>query len=212
MAKMEISATQPGSRQVQKSEEMRKRICDATLKCLADVGYERVSTKLISETGGMSRGAVNYHYPTRNDLLVAAYAHLLNSWEDRWPFTEVDQVGALDPGVLVDALWQGLFAQETYHAILELMLAARKDEELSTRLRKTLGPWAESRDIRTAALLGADLGSDAVLNLLQLNLCILRGITVNRFFDGTALTERSLVALWKEMFVAKLANLNTRTD
>lgn len=195
--------TRPRSRgavQEQKSFNMRRRICDATLRALADVGYERVSTKLIAETGGMSRGAVSHHFPTRNDLLVAAFARLLEEWERDWPFTDVADGATLNSDALIDAIWRGVYANETYHAILELMLAARKDQDLGERLRATGIPWAKKRDRRTIDLLGACCDDDEIYHLLQLNLCVLRGITVNQFFEKGRSSDAALIATWKKMF------------
>ena len=55
---------------------MRARLMDATIECLVEHGFGGTSTTLISERAGVSRGAQLHHFPTKNDLVVAAVEHL----------------------------------------------------------------------------------------------------------------------------------------
>ena len=51
---------------------MRARLLDATVDCLVEHGFSHTSTTLVSERAGVSRGAQLHHFPTKNDLVVAA--------------------------------------------------------------------------------------------------------------------------------------------
>jgi len=55
---------------------MRARLMDATIECLVERGFGGTSTTLVSELAGVSRGAQLHHFPTKNDLVVAAVEHL----------------------------------------------------------------------------------------------------------------------------------------
>ena len=55
---------------------MRARLLDATVDCLVERGFAGTSTTLVSERAGVSRGAQLHHFPTKNDLVVAAVEHL----------------------------------------------------------------------------------------------------------------------------------------
>ena len=55
---------------------MRQRLLDATVECLVERGWSGTSTTLVSERAGVSRGAQLHHFPTKNDLVVAAVEHL----------------------------------------------------------------------------------------------------------------------------------------
>lgn len=197
-------ATQKLSKQEEKSLSMRRRVCEATIAVLASVGYERVSTKLVAEHGKMSRGAVNYHFPTKNDMLVAAYKYVLEDWEKSWPFRAMIEGEKIAADDLIDALWTGLFSTGTYLAVLELMLAARLDENLGARLRAALPAWSGPRDMRTARLIGLDTNDEKALRLLHLNLCMLRGLSVNQFFAAGTRAEDKLIEIWKEIFVREI--------
>ncbi len=194
----------PLSKQEAKSVDMQRRVCAATVSVLAEVGYERVSTKLISERGKMSRGALNYHFPTKNDLFVAAYEYVLAEWEKEWPFCELDAQGSLSTEALIDALWTELFSKSTYLAILELMLAARLDPDLGTRLRAALARWSKKRDRRTIQMMGLDPDDEMASKLLRLNLCMLRGICVNRFCADGTYAEEPLIEIWKDILAREM--------
>ena len=55
---------------------MRARLLEATVECLVERGFAGTSTTLVSERAGVSRGAQLHHFPTKNDLVVAAVEHL----------------------------------------------------------------------------------------------------------------------------------------
>ena len=55
---------------------MRQRLLDATVDCLVEHGWSGTSTTLVSQRAGVSRGAQLHHFPTKNDLVLAAVAHL----------------------------------------------------------------------------------------------------------------------------------------
>src|SRR5215475_8730258 len=62
--------------QEERSRAMRARLMEATIECLVERGFGGTSTTLISERAGVSRGAQLHHFPTKNDLVVAAVEHL----------------------------------------------------------------------------------------------------------------------------------------
>ena len=61
---------------------MRQRLLDATVECLVEHGWSGTSTTLVSERAGVSRGAQLHHFPTKNDLVLAAVEHLSEVRDD----------------------------------------------------------------------------------------------------------------------------------
>ena len=55
---------------------MRQRLLEATVECLVEHGWSGTSTTLVSQRAGVSRGAQLHHFPTKNDLVLAAVEHL----------------------------------------------------------------------------------------------------------------------------------------
>src|SRR3954449_2997046 len=62
--------------QEERTRLMRARLLEATVECLVERGFAGTSTTLVSERAGVSRGAQLHHFPTKNDLVVAAVEHL----------------------------------------------------------------------------------------------------------------------------------------
>ena len=62
--------------QEERTRAMRARLLEATVDLLVERGFSGTSTTLVSERAGVSRGAQLHHFPTKNDLVVAAVEHL----------------------------------------------------------------------------------------------------------------------------------------
>lgn len=53
-----------------KSETSRKQVLDAAIQALAKNGYARTSVSDIAALAGMSKGAVHYHFESKDDLIA----------------------------------------------------------------------------------------------------------------------------------------------
>jgi AcrR family transcriptional regulator len=109
---------------------MRARLLDATLACLVELGYGGTTTTEVVRRAGVSRGAQVHHFPTKQDLVVAAIEHVLERRQDEFRLS----FAALSPEErtltrALDLLWS-LMSGPTFAAWLELALAARTDPEL----------------------------------------------------------------------------------
>src|ERR1041384_4109803 len=58
-------------RRYKKSELSRKQALDAAIRVLAERGYAKTSVSDIAEAAGMSKGAVHYHFESKEDLIVS---------------------------------------------------------------------------------------------------------------------------------------------
>ncbi|MFN3200774.1 MAG: TetR/AcrR family transcriptional regulator [Bradymonadia bacterium] len=168
----------PQGRQQEKSAEARRRICEATLACLAEYGYQGTSTTRIVQQAGISRGAMQHHFPTKHEVIVATAGHLI-----RQVIGAAErkarrlQAGPEGFRAFIEYLWARLFDTQQYDAVLELMLAARTDEALRAQLLPTLAQTNTLIEERLSALAhGAD-GEDPAL-LLAMTRFMLRGLAL----------------------------------
>lgn len=185
--------------QAERSNATRQRVCEATLDVLVEVGYERLSTTLVAEKAEVSRGALTHQFPMRNDLLVAAYTHLVDSWGTGYPFGEDPATTRLSHLDMIDAIWENIFGDSRYMAALELMLAARQDNELGLALRQVMVDWLTRRDRKAVELLGFNEPSEEDALFIQMTLSVLRGIAVHRTLDRDDSVAEKLVAIWKNI-------------
>ncbi len=68
--------------QVQRTAAARRRLIAATRELVAAQGVGNTSVAAIGELAGMSRGAVNFHFGSKDDLLVAVTEEVTSDWEN----------------------------------------------------------------------------------------------------------------------------------
>ena len=113
---------------------MRARLLDATVDCLARLGYAGTTTTEIAKHARVSRGAQLHHYPRKEDLVIASVEHVFRLRLEDFgkAFAGVPADTDRRP-VAVDLLWK-MFQGPVFHAWLELVVAARTDKALREAL------------------------------------------------------------------------------
>lgn len=185
--------------QAERSSSTRWRACEATLEGLAEFGHERISTTMIAQKAKISRGALTHQFPTRQELFVAALRHLHEDWERNSPVALPMNHPVVPMSELTEQLWKTMFDDRRYIAAVELMLAARQDNELGRILRAEMARWIKIRDDSLLRLLGHGPGDSSATKLLHLTLSVLRGIAVHRSFDQNDKLAPELLSLWVSM-------------
>ncbi len=131
------SAQRPLTRQAQKSDQTRTSILDASIQCLAEAGYTKTTMTAIAKRAGLSRGAMQYHFETMQDVLLATIEHI-----EVLRLEELEAVGGRlarrGPGEdhfedRVDALWAFLHEPASM-AFFELSVASRSDPGLNATM------------------------------------------------------------------------------
>lgn len=118
-----------------KSLRTRARILDAAMKLFAEVGYHAASNSTIADAARLTRGAMLYHFATREELVEAAVQHI--ELARARLFEEAARASAA-PGLdaseaAIDAYW-ALLHETPFVAFAELEAAARTDPMLRSRL------------------------------------------------------------------------------
>lgn len=120
--------------QADRSSATRTKLLDATIACLVDVGWAGTSTTEVVRRAGVSRGAQVHHYPTKDDLVLAAIEHLLvrRTEEYRQAFDALPEERRTLHEAL-ELLWAQCFSG-SFDAWLELVVAARRTPTLHARV------------------------------------------------------------------------------
>lgn len=118
-----------------KSQRTRARILDAALRLFAQIGYHAASNAVIADAAQLTRGAMLYHFATREELVEAAVAHIELH---RARLLEQSASAPHPPGLdaaehAIDVYW-GLLQEPAFVAFAELEAAARTDPMLDRRL------------------------------------------------------------------------------
>ncbi|MBI1200520.1 MAG: TetR family transcriptional regulator [Phenylobacterium sp.] len=125
-----------------KSQRTRARILDAAMRLFAEIGYHAATNAVIAEAADLTRGAMLYHFATREELVEAAIAHIdLN----RARLSEQAAAAPAAPGVdaaehAIDVYWR-LLHETPFVAFAELEAAARTDPMVSDKLASSRGAF-----------------------------------------------------------------------
>jgi AcrR family transcriptional regulator len=199
----------PPRTQGQRTADSRSLILDAAIDGLVTDGYHRTSTVAIQTRAGVSRGRLLHHFPSREELLIAAAQHLvqervaeMDDWIARSPHGRAGGAERID--LATDLLWE-TFRQPYFWAAMELWTAARTDPDLRTALLE-----AERRLLRTIekavdTMYGPVLsGHPEFADVRDLVFTSMRGVALTyALHDRDPLTEPHL-ARWKRLLTRTL--------
>jgi AcrR family transcriptional regulator len=171
-----------------------ERLLDATIKTLVERGYKGTSTVEVCKRAGVSRGAQLHHYPTKQALVSAAVDHLLSQ-----RVTDLTDRLARAPQGLLDLedaasfLWK-VYTGESFYAWLELVVAARTDEELRVLVAELDARVVNrAQQLVQAFLLPWVTDPQEVAAMTRLILAIFDGLATHRILTGDdALAKRAL--------------------
>ncbi len=110
-----------------KSRRTRARILDHAARLIREIGYGAANNAVIAEAAGLTRGAMLYHFPTRESLVAGLVEHL--SAQSDALFAEAARARAPGADVAehaIDSYWRLLHAPPVL-ALRELGAAARTD-------------------------------------------------------------------------------------
>ncbi|WP_131754902.1 TetR/AcrR family transcriptional regulator [Actinomadura fibrosa] len=118
-------------RQEERTAATRRLLLDATVACLVEYGYHGTTTTRVVERAGVSRGAQVHHFPTKNELVLAAVQHLAARRAAEFAERGLGELRrSADPvGDLLDLVWEA-HQGPLFEASMELWVAARTDPEL----------------------------------------------------------------------------------
>lgn len=66
----------PKQPQQERSRATRLKLLEAAVSCLAERGWSGSTVAVVAERAGVSRGAAQHHFRTREDLFTAAVEHV----------------------------------------------------------------------------------------------------------------------------------------
>jgi AcrR family transcriptional regulator len=205
---------QTGSRQrrrtqAQRSSDMRQRLIQATIACLAQDGYAGATISRITARAKVSHGASGHHFASKTALIKAAAETIIDS--GRLVLHEVLERQGCGPGNIGAAaqeVWQRLHSTRLMRAFLELSIAAQHDRELAGILKRLAA--ASWNDVRQAT--APDPGDGQVqdeLVLVALTRSFLLGLALQYHGWGETRTIRPQLEAWGQVLSG---SLQARTD
>src|SRR4051794_32796990 len=182
--------------QEERTRAMRARLLEATVELLVERGYAGTSTTLVSQRAGVSRGAQLHHFPTKNDLVIAAVEHLSDARRDelRAGTAELPR-GRRRTRAVLDMLADH-FTGPVFTAALELWVAARTDPALHAAVAPLEQRIGRETHRSTVELLGVDESEPGVRELVQATLDLVRGLGLANTITDDAARRRRILDRW----------------
>jgi AcrR family transcriptional regulator len=125
----------------------RRQIVEAAVAVIAEQGLPKLSLSEIEEKAGMSRGQLTYYFPTKEDILLAVFDHLLALMKER-----VQAGDAPNPCKVQGSGWDRLRYFLTM-VMLQPMQQAEEFHSLQYTFLSQIGHRADFRE-RLASLYG----------------------------------------------------------
>jgi len=117
-----------------KSQKTRARILDQAMRLIAEIGYHAATNPAIADAAGLTRGAMLYHFPTREALVEAAVAHIQAERSTLFRAAAADlPAGADVTEHAIDSYWD-LLHSVPFQAFAELEAAGRTDPAIHALL------------------------------------------------------------------------------
>ncbi|MFD0112533.1 TetR/AcrR family transcriptional regulator [Streptomyces sp. NPDC058320] len=200
---MPADLTTPRTRQEQ-AAGTRALILGAAIDCLVEHGYSGASTLAIQARAGVSRGRLLHHFPSRDELLVAAAQHLADVTlaqveKDMTAQLADEPEGPRRTDRCIELIWDTL-RESHFWAAMELWIAARTNPALAAALRPhERGLGAVVRSVVDSVWGPTVRAHPQYPQLSELLLTSMRGVAlVYGFEDRPAATDPHL-ALWKSL-------------
>lgn len=189
----------------ERSRATRRRLLETTIRCLAEQGWEVSTVGHIAAEAGISRGAVQHHFRTREALILAALEHM---FEERVALLDAltdpggagpERVHAVVTG-LVDAV-----GGELFRAALQVWTVAAADPELRSAVVPLERRFARGVHRRAVRLLGVDDADPALRGLIQATLDLARGLALADVLTDDSRRRARVVRAWSDQLAVALA-------
>lgn len=182
--------------QQDRSRATRQRLLESTIECLATRGWAATTVAEVAEHAGVSRGAAQHHYPTREDLITGALDFIFDG--------RTAEVRAMAPDLVAgpertETVVQGVvdyFTGNFFKAALQVWTAAAADERLKARIVPLEAKFGRVAHRMTIELLGADDSDPVVHRLVQATLDLARGLALADVLTDDSARRQGIVEQW----------------
>ncbi len=202
MAKRRGTKVKPAKRrtQEQRRRETQEAVLKAAMTVLIEEGYENFTATRVARVAGVSRGAQENYFRTKNKLIVAATQYTLARAIDEARALATRRAGAADPIEAFLENSKSFYFSPTYLALMEIITVARRNKALA----KVNTPVV--RDFRDAvetiwidALCAAGYSRRRVQSVVKIAHYVLRGMALASVWQPRKSEFTALLETWHGM-------------
>ncbi|MFJ4339539.1 TetR/AcrR family transcriptional regulator [Streptomyces sp. NPDC088915] len=182
-----------------RSRATRQRLLEAAVSCLAEHGWAGSTVSAVAERAGVSRGAAQHHFPTREDLFTAAVEYVAEERSQALRALPSDDRAAA-VAALVD-----LYTGPLFRAALHLWVAATGEDQLRARVTELEARVGRESHRIAVEVLGADESRPGVRETVQGLLDMARGLGLATLLTDDRARRERVVSQWARLVNEALA-------
>lgn len=179
--------------QQDRSRATRHRLLEAAVDCLAELGWARATVAVVAEQAGVSRGAAQHHFPTREALFTAALDYMADG-----RLAEVRRRGAgrqRSTEAVLDLI-VSFYTGPLFRAAAQVWVQAATDEALRAQVVALEVRLARETHALAVDLLGVDEAHPGVRETVQGVLDMARGLGLANLLTDDSKRRRRIVRQW----------------
>lgn len=195
-----MTTAPPREPQQDRSRATRARLLEAAIACLAELGWTASTMAVVAERAGVSRGAVQHHFPTRESLFTAALEHVsqVRAGEMKRELAELPGGATPDTAAVVE-LVMSLFTGPFFRAALALWVAAAAQPQLREQMIPLEARIGREIHRVVVELLGVDEREPGVRETVQATLDLARGLGLANLLTDDGPRRARIAGQWAKI-------------
>ncbi|MDT4950621.1 MAG: hypothetical protein QOJ37_3216 [Pseudonocardiales bacterium] len=189
--------------QQDRSRATRARLLESAISCLAELGWTASTVAVVAEQAGVSRGAAQHHFPTREALFTAALEHVTRERGEEMRRELSERRSEMDTVAIVELVF-GLFTGTFFRAALMLWVAAASEPQLREQIVPLEARIGREMHRIVLELLGVDEQVAGVRETVQATLDLARGLGLANLLTDDATRRTGIARQWAQTLDATL--------
>jgi len=198
-----VSSAEAREPQQDRSRATRARLLESAITCLADLGWAASTVAVVAEHAGVSRGAAQHHFPTREALFMAALEHVTRERGEQMRRELSGRRASVDTVAVVDLVF-GLYSGTLFRAALILWVAAAAEPQLREQIVPLEARIGREVHRVVVDLLGVDESLPGVRETVQATLDLARGLGLANLLTDDGARRRGIARQWARTLDATL--------
>jgi AcrR family transcriptional regulator len=183
-----------------RSRVTRRRLLDGCVACLAERGWHATTVGEVAARAGVSRGAAQHHFPTRDELINATLEDMFEQMDRRIAELTADNTDEAVATVLE------FYTGPEFKAALHIWTAAAADPALREAMLPMEAGLGRAAHRAVVRLLGVDDSDPTVRGLVQATLDLGRGLGLADLLHDDSRRRAYIAAAWSSQLHSALTS------
>ncbi len=194
-------------RQALKSQKTREKILQSAISLIKEGGFSSASASKIAERAGMTWGAAQHHFGSKDDILDAVMMISHETFTALMKTPDLRQGTLSDRvGLFVDRMWDH-YQTDLFLASQEILLASRNAALPSTKVAMFERTAREHIETLREIFFDTELDDEHIQEALVFIHCLLTGLAIEKVLETTVRNVDRHIRRGKLMLLTILSNI-----